>query len=103
MIGSSGSVHSGAYHKHEVTKCLHESRTGQLEAGGKMAAGIKPSPSQVRQEQKAFSLQELLTGGLRSLFAKVSGFWNRLGGEGTNVQEENAREEGKRTGTAAHG
>lgn len=101
MIGSSGNVNSGGYHKHEVTKCLHESRIGQFEAGGKMAAGINASSSQLRQEQKAFSLQEWLTGGLQTLFARASGFWNRLGEEGRNVQEENALEEGKRTGSAA--
>lgn len=101
MIESSGNVNSGSYHKHEVTKCLHESRAAKAEAGGRMAAGIKASSSQLRQEQKDFSLHELFMDGLRNLFTRASGFWKGLGEEDRAVQEGNERKEGNRIGAAA--
>lgn len=103
MIGSSGKVNSGNYHKHEVTKCMHESGAAKLEAGGKMGAGMEASSSQLRQEQKTFSLQELLTGGLRDMLSRVSGFWRRMGEEGTASREESARKAEKEIGTAIIG
>ena len=93
MIGSSGKVGSGHYHKHEVTKCLHESGEAKLDVGEKMGTGAKTSYSQLKQEREAFSLQERLTGGLRGLFSRASDFWRRLGEEGTPGQDGPAGKE----------
>lgn len=103
MIGSSGKVNSGGYHNHEVTKCIHESGAAKLEAGRKTGTGMEASASQLRQEQKAFSLQELLAGGLRDMLSKISDFWRRMGEEGTAGRDESAGEAGKGTGTAIAG
>lgn len=101
MIGSSGKVGSGNYHKHEVTKCLHESGAAKGEAGGKTGAGARTSFSRIQQEQRTFSLQEWLADGLRGLFSKASGFWRRLGEEGTAGQGGLAWEDKKGVGAAA--
>lgn len=103
MIGSSGKVGSGHYHKHEVTKCLHESGEAKLDVGEKMGAGAKTSYYQLKQEREAFSLQEWLTGGLRGLLSRASDFWRRLGEEGTPGQDGSAGKAGKGMGTAIAG
>lgn len=103
MIGSSGKVGSGNYHKHEVTKCLHESGAAKGEAGGKTGAGARTSFSRIQQEQRTFSLQEWLADGLRGLFSRASGFWRRLGEEGSAGRDELARGDKKESGTAAAG
>ncbi len=86
MIGGSGKVNSGNYHKHEVTKCIHESGAAKIEDGGKMRAGMNASSSLIRQERKTFSLQEWLTDGMRDLLSRVSGFWRKMGEEGTGEE-----------------
>lgn len=73
MIGGSGKVNSGNYHKHEVTKCIHESGAAKIEDGGKMRAGMNASSSLIRQERKTFSLQEWLTDGMRDLLSEYPG------------------------------
>lgn len=101
MIGSSGKVGSGNYHKHEVTKCLHESGAAKGEAGGKTGAGARTSFSRIQQEQRTFSWQEWLADGLRGLFSRASEFWRRLGEEGTAGRDGLAREDKKESGAAA--
>ena len=101
MIGGSGKVNSGNYHKHEVTKCIHESGAAKIEDGGKMRAGMNASSSLIRQERKTFSLQEWLTDGMRDLLSRVSGFWRRMGEEGTGDRNELAAEDRRGSGSAA--
>lgn len=94
MIGNSGNINLNNYntHKHEVTKCLHETRRAKPEGGGAPAAGAGSSVSQVRQEKIEFSLKELLADGLRGLLAKASGFWAK---QGAQEGRENPETEGK--------
>lgn len=97
MIGSSGNINPNSYHthKHEITKCLHETKSAKPEGGSGLSAGIKASATQLKQERESFSLRELLTDGLRSLFTKATGFWGRLGaedGQGKAVVEDKDKE-----------
>lgn len=94
MIGNSGNINPNNYdtHKHEVTKCLHETRKVKPGGGGAPASGTSISVPRIRQEQKDISLRELLADGLRGLFTKVSGFWAK---QGMHENRENPAQEEK--------
>ena len=66
-----------------------------------MRAGMNASSSQMRQERKTFSLQEWLTDGMRDLLSRVSGFWRKMGEEGTGDRNELAAEDKRGSGSAA--
>ena len=62
---------------------------------------MNASSSQMRQERKTFSLQEWLTDGMRDLLSRVSGFWRKMGEEGTGDRNELAAEDKRGSGSAA--
>ena len=69
-------------HRHEITKCLHETTEGMPKgsmasgAGGMKAAGMQPQP-----RKESFSLRDFFADRFRGLISRASGFWARLGEE----------------------
>ncbi len=69
-------------HRHEITKCLHETTEGMPKgsmasgAGGMKAAGVQPQP-----RKESFSLRDFFADRFRGLISRASGFWARLGEE----------------------
>lgn len=69
-------------HRHEITKCLHETSDGTLKGSmGAAAGGMKAARMQSQPQKDNFSLRGFLADGFRSLISRASAFWRRLGEE----------------------
>ena len=69
-------------HRHEITKCLHETSDGMLKGNmGAAAGGMKAAGMQAQPQKEGFSLRDFFADGFRSLISRASGFWARLGEE----------------------
>ncbi len=79
QIYSHEQIHS---HEHKITKCLHETSMRQPEgSAGAASGGIQQARIQPGLKEEGFSLRDFFAGGFRSLAARFSGFWRRLGEE----------------------
>ena len=87
MIGGSNNINSYSTHTHEhmVTKCLHEDHALKPGGDGPVSGAVKSAVMQEMQKQETFSIKEILTDGLKSLFSRTSGLlgniWNTGGKE----------------------
>lgn len=79
QIHSHEQIHN---HEHRITKCLHETSMRQPKgSAGAAAGGIQEARIQSGPKEEGFSLRDFFAGGFRSLAARFSGFWRRLGEE----------------------